>query len=68
MAKAKKGDGLDINKVTTVVSLLMVLSGMAFWYPALTGNAIAASSKGFIGYGFLLFFIGLLGVFLSNRK
>jgi|WetSurMetagenome_2_1015567.scaffolds.fasta_scaffold227281_2 hypothetical protein len=68
MAKNKKGDKLDINKITTIVSLLMVVAGMAFWYPAVTGNAIAASSEGFVGYGLLLFVIGLVGAFLSNRK
>jgi hypothetical protein len=68
MAKAKKGDKLDINKITTIVSLLMVVAGMAFWYPAVTGNVVATGSKGFVGYGLLLFVIGLVGAFLSNRK
>ena len=68
MAKVKKGDQIDINKITTIVSLLMVISGMAFWYPGITGNVIATSAKGFVSYGLLLFVIGLLGAFLSSRK
>jgi hypothetical protein len=68
MAKAKKKDQIDINKITTIVSLLMVVAGMAFWYPSVTGNVIGTNAKGFVGYGLLLFVIGLLGAFLSNRK
>ena len=46
----------------------MVVAGMAFWYPSVTGNVIGTNAKGFVGYGLLLFVIGLLGAFLSNRK
>ena len=68
MAKAKKGDKMDVNKITTFVSLLTVVAGMAFWYPSVTGNVVATSAKGFVGYGLLLFVIGIVGAFLSSRK
>jgi len=62
----KYSSGLE--KVITVVSLCSMVLGIAIGYPALTGNAIADVVQGSVRYGGALFFLGLLGVFLANKK
>lgn len=57
-----------LEKSVTMVSLLSILLGMFIGYPALTGNLIAETVRGSLGYGAILFFVGLLGVFLANKR
>lgn len=57
-----------LEKSITVVSLLSIILGISIGYPALTGNLIAETVKGSLGYGAILFFVGLLGVFLANKR
>jgi len=62
----KSSSGLE--KATTVVSLIAIIGGMAIGYPALTGNVIAENVKNSITAGSMLFVLGLLGVFIANKK
>ena len=57
-----------LEKAITIVSLLMIVGGIAFWYPSMTGNVVAENSKIFSVSGLLLFVLGLLGVFLANKN
>ncbi len=66
LEKKEKSSGLE--KAITVLSLGSIVLGIAIGYPALTGNAIADVVQGSVGYGAALFFLGLLGVFLANKK
>jgi hypothetical protein len=58
----------NIEKAITVVSLLSIVLGIVIGYPALTGNLIAESVNGSVPVGSALFLLGLLGVFLANKK
>lgn len=62
----KKSSGLE--KAVTIISAFSILLGMFIGYPALTGNVIADTVNGSVGYGAALFVLGLLGVFLANKK
>ncbi|HOF43874.1 MAG TPA: hypothetical protein PLE51_01800 [Candidatus Pacearchaeota archaeon] len=57
-----------LEKSITIVSLLSILLGIFIGYPALTGNLIAETVNGSLAYGAILFFVGLLGVFLANKR
>ena len=57
-----------LEKSITMVSLLSILLGIFIGYPALTGNLIAETVNGSLAYGAILFFVGLLGVFLANKR
>ncbi len=57
-----------LEKTITVVSALSIVLGIAIGYPSLTGNVIAGTLKGSLGYGAILFGLGLVGVFLANKK
>jgi hypothetical protein len=57
-----------LEKSITAVSFLSILLGISIGYPALTGNLIAETIRGSLGYGAILFFVGLLGVFLANKR
>ncbi len=59
---------VGLEKSITAVSALSMALGIALGYPALTGNAIANTFAGSFSYGAILFMVGLLGVFLSNRN
>jgi hypothetical protein len=63
-----KNNSSGLEKTITAVSLGSIFLGIAIGYPALTGNAIADVVKGSVGYGAALFFLGLLGVFIANKK
>lgn len=62
----KKSSGLE--KAITVISLVSIVLGIAIGYPALTGNVVTENVGGSMSYGAALFFVGLLGVFLANKK
>jgi len=66
LSEKNKSSGLE--KATTVVSLIAIIGGMAIGYPALTGNVIAENVKNSITAGSMLFVLGLLGVFIANKK
>jgi len=57
-----------LEKTITLVSLGAIIVGVAIGYPALTGNIIAEDVKNSLTAGALLFILGLLGVFASNKK
>jgi hypothetical protein len=57
-----------LEKAITVISLGAVIIGMAIGYPALTGNVVAENVKNSIISGSMLFVLGLLGVFVANKK
>lgn len=57
-----------LEKSITIVSLLSIILGISMGYPALTGNVIANNINNSIGYGAILFLIGIIGVFLANKK
>jgi hypothetical protein len=57
-----------LEKTITVVSMLSVVLGISIGYPALTGNVIAENVRGSMTAGMALFVVGLLGVFLANKK
>jgi hypothetical protein len=61
-----KPSGLE--KAITVISMLSIVLGIAIGYPSLTGNVVAEHIKGSITAGALLFVLGILGVFLTNKK
>ncbi|MCX6750926.1 MAG: hypothetical protein NTZ83_05690 [Candidatus Pacearchaeota archaeon] len=61
-----KPSGLE--KAITVISLLSVVLGIAIGYPALTGNVVAENVKSSTFTGLALFVLGLLGVFIANKK
>jgi len=63
-----KNSSSGLEKAITVISLGAMVLGIVIGYPALTGNAIADAVMGSVGYGAALFFLGLLGVFIANRK
>ncbi len=66
---AKKGArSPKLEKAITAVSLLSIVLGMAIGYPALTGNVIALDTKTALSSGGILFVIGLIGVFLANKR
>lgn len=58
----------SLEKTITAVSLSSVILGVAIGYPALTGNVIAETIPGSLKHGALLFLIGLVGIFLANKK
>jgi len=57
-----------LEKSITIVSLISMILGISIGYPSLTGNLIGESINGSMGYGAILFFVGILGVFLANKK
>jgi hypothetical protein len=57
-----------LEKAITVVSLLSVVLGIAIGYPILTGDVVAQNVKNSAISGAALFVLGLLGVFLANKK
>jgi hypothetical protein len=59
---------VGLEKSITIVSGLSMILGIVLGYPALTGNAIANTLSGSFGYGAILFMVGLIGLFLSNRN
>jgi len=61
-----KSSGLE--KTLTVISSLIIITGIAIGYPVLTGNVIAENLKVLSVSGALLFILGLLGVFIANKK
>lgn len=64
----KKDKSSGIEKAITIVSLGSMVFGIAIGYPALTGNAIADVVPASLVHGAALFFVGLVGVFLANKK
>lgn len=64
----KKHESSGLEKTITVISLGSMIFGIAIGYPALTGNAIADVVPGSLVHGAALFFVGLVGVFLANKK
>lgn len=64
----KKHESSGLEKAITVISLGSMVLGVAIGYPALTGNAIADVVPGSLVHGAALFFVGLVGVFLANKK
>jgi len=64
----KKNNSSGLEKAITIISLGSMIFGIAIGYPALTGNAIADVVSGSVIHGAALFFLGLLGVFLANKK
>ena len=64
----KKNKSSGLEKAITIISLGSMILGVAIGYPALTGNAIADVVSGSLIHGAALFFLGLLGVFLANKK
>lgn len=64
--KKHKSSGLE--KAITVISLFSVLLGIAISYPAIIGNVVAEDVEGSILSGAALFLLGLLGVFIANKK
>jgi hypothetical protein len=66
LSGSHKPSGLE--KAITVISLGAMVLGIVIGYPAITGDLIANVAKGSVGYGAALFFLGLLGVFIANKK
>ncbi len=64
----KKHESSGLEKAITVISLGSMVFGVAIGYPALTGNAIADVVPASFVHGAALFFVGLVGVFLANKK
>ncbi|GEM_PF-1465721 len=64
----EKHESSGLEKTITVISLGSMIFGIAIGYPALTGNAIADVVPGSLVHGAALFFVGLVGVFLANKK
>ncbi len=59
---------VGLEKSITLVSLLSMVLGIFMGYPALTGNAIANTLSGSLDYGAILFIVGLIGVYLANKR
>ena len=59
---------VGLEKAITIISLLSVVLGIVIGYPALTGNVVAENVKSSITSGAILFVLGLLGVFIANKK
>jgi hypothetical protein len=64
----KKDKSSGLEKAITLISLGSMVLGIAIGYPALTGNVIAENVENFALSGVSLFLLGLLGVFLANKK
>lgn len=57
-----------LEKYLTFLSLGAIIAGIVLGYPALTGNVVAENSGRFMGAGASLFILGLIGIFLANKK
>jgi hypothetical protein len=64
----EKKESSGLEKAITVISMFSIVLGISIGYPALTGNAIADVIPSSLVHGAALFLLGLLGVFLANKK
>jgi hypothetical protein len=59
----------SLEKTITLTSLGAILVSFFIGFKGLTGNVIIQNnSNQFLGFGAVLFVLGVLGVFLANRK